>query len=238
MVSADFEDAASFLSNASSFTSISNATKLELYGLYKLLTTSRDPPNARPGIFDFTGRAKWDAWKSAGQTWQGKESEAEERYKEIAKNLGWTPGATTKPIVSKSQPEEPTAEELLARDDVEPFGEGGGLGAGISTLQDQTGETVDGNTLHGLALQGDITKLEEFLEQHPRLNLDELDEYGFTALHLACDRGNADIAKLLLVKGANVTVKDADGLSALELARETNNESIVRLLEKYTSPIS
>lgn len=143
------------------------------------MTASRDPPNARPGIFDFTGRAKWDAWKSAGQTWQGKESEAEERYKEMAKTLGWTPGATTsgKSSESTSRPEEPTAEELLARDDVEPLGEGGGLGAGISTLQSETEETVDGNTLHGLALQSDATKLEEFLEQHPQLNLDELDEY-------------------------------------------------------------
>nr|XP_020447816.1 acyl-CoA-binding protein-like isoform X2 [Monopterus albus] len=35
----------------------------ELYGLYKQATVG-DIDIERPGIFDFTGRAKWDAWNA------------------------------------------------------------------------------------------------------------------------------------------------------------------------------
>ncbi|XP_043965946.1 acyl-CoA-binding protein-like [Gambusia affinis] len=33
----------------------------ELYGLYKQATVG-DVNTERPGMFDFTGKAKWDAW--------------------------------------------------------------------------------------------------------------------------------------------------------------------------------
>ncbi len=38
-------------------------TLLELYGLYKQ-GTAGDVTGARPGMLDFRGRAKWDAWAS------------------------------------------------------------------------------------------------------------------------------------------------------------------------------
>jgi len=39
----------------------SNDNLLQLYALYKQATEG-DPKGARPGIFDLTGRAKYDAW--------------------------------------------------------------------------------------------------------------------------------------------------------------------------------
>lgn len=39
----------------------SNDTLLELYGLYKQ-ATSGDVSGSRPGMMDFKGRAKFDAW--------------------------------------------------------------------------------------------------------------------------------------------------------------------------------
>eukprot|EP00066_Takifugu_rubripes_P015214 XP_011604480.1 PREDICTED: acyl-CoA-binding protein [Takifugu rubripes] len=35
----------------------------ELYGLYKQVTVG-DVNTDRPGMFDFTGKAKWDAWNA------------------------------------------------------------------------------------------------------------------------------------------------------------------------------
>lgn len=42
--------------------SISNEEKLKLYGRYKQATLG-DVAGSKPGIFDQTGRAKWEAWE-------------------------------------------------------------------------------------------------------------------------------------------------------------------------------
>ena len=45
-----------------------NLTLLNLYALYKQ-ATSGDAAGERPGMTDFVGRAKWDAWSALkGQT--------------------------------------------------------------------------------------------------------------------------------------------------------------------------
>ena len=139
------------------------------------MTVAPSPTTSRPGLLDFAGRAKWDAWKSTGQTWRGREVDAEERYKTIAKSLGWTPGSSSTNDARQSS--ELTAEELLARDDLEPSGEGGGLGAGVSTLQSEVECATDESMFHRLALEGDAKALETFLNEHLSLNLDQFDDY-------------------------------------------------------------
>ncbi|KAJ8252786.1 hypothetical protein GJAV_G00205570 [Gymnothorax javanicus] len=42
-------------------TTPSDAEKLEIYSLYKQVTVG-DVNTDRPGMLDFTGKAKWDAW--------------------------------------------------------------------------------------------------------------------------------------------------------------------------------
>ena len=42
---------------------ITDDTKLKLYGLYKQVLVG-DINKPRPGMFDFKGGAKWDAWSS------------------------------------------------------------------------------------------------------------------------------------------------------------------------------
>lgn len=41
---------------------VEDVTLLELYGLYKQATVG-DINIPSPGMFDFRGKAKWDAWK-------------------------------------------------------------------------------------------------------------------------------------------------------------------------------
>merc|ERR1712023_598309 len=42
--------------------SVSNDDKLELYSLFKQANVG-DVNTSRPGMLDFTGKAKWDAWE-------------------------------------------------------------------------------------------------------------------------------------------------------------------------------
>jgi acyl-CoA-binding protein len=58
-LNAKFEDAQQRVKKLSS--APSNDRLLELYALYKQ-ATSGDVSGSRPGMMDFKGRAKWDAW--------------------------------------------------------------------------------------------------------------------------------------------------------------------------------
>ncbi|KAF6011035.1 hypothetical protein HII12_002628 [Brettanomyces bruxellensis] len=56
---------------------------LELYGLFKQATVG-DNTTERPGVFDFKGKYKWDAWKKLEGLSQ---EEAEKKYVEFADKL-------------------------------------------------------------------------------------------------------------------------------------------------------
>jgi len=225
--------AASYLSSASSLRKVDNNTKLELYGLYKYLTVSSAPSGSRPSIFDMTGRAKWDAWQVAGQTHQDRPSDAEKRYLEIAHKLGWEESAvqtSAEPALSNKGKEKATEDDIWDSDSERGSSGGGGGMVVVSSMRAPT--PVEDETLHGLALSGDVGKLETFIGSHSALDLNARDEYGYTALHLACDRGNTTTVQLLVRKGADVTIKDADGFTARELAEEAGREDIVKLFSQ------
>ncbi|KAJ3750528.1 ankyrin repeat-containing domain protein [Lentinula detonsa] len=221
-----FRDAASYLSNASSLAKVSNTVKLELYALFKWLTVSPQPNSARPSIFDMTGRAKWDAWNTAGKRFTNVK-DAENRYIEIANDLGWQPGAQQAP----PQSSETVDDEIWDSDSdssKDRGGSGGGMGVSVSSMA--TPETESDNTLHGLAITGDVGKLETLTALDPDVDINALDEFGYTPLHLACDRGNTEIVRFLLSKGADSSIKDSDGMTPLELAQTAGHEKIAQLL--------
>lgn len=58
---ADFEAAAALVKTFTK--SPSNDEKLVLYSLYKQATVG-DNTTAAPGMFDMTGKAKWNAWNT------------------------------------------------------------------------------------------------------------------------------------------------------------------------------
>ena len=59
MPSAEFEAAAARVKTLTELPS--NESLLELYALFKQATVG-DNNTEEPGFFDFTGKAKWDAW--------------------------------------------------------------------------------------------------------------------------------------------------------------------------------
>ncbi|RDB29264.1 Acyl-CoA-binding domain-containing protein 2 [Hypsizygus marmoreus] len=226
-----FTAAAAYLSTSPSLAKVSTAIQLELYGLFKCVTVSTVPSTSRPSIFDMTGRAKWDAWSTAGKT-HGSADDAEARYLEIARSLGWTEEfAEHQPI-----PEQ----ELSDTDDIwdddrhssKAGGSSGGMGGAVSAIPPPIEETDE--SLHGFAVSNDLSGLSLLLEEQSEVDIDVLDEFGYTALHLACDRGHLHVVRVLLSKGANPTIKDPDGLSALDLAQIAGHEEIHEYLRSFS----
>ncbi len=57
-----FEEAVNYIQTAEGDFKPSNEMKLEFYALYKQATEG-DVSGKRPGMMDFIGRAKYDAWE-------------------------------------------------------------------------------------------------------------------------------------------------------------------------------
>ncbi|KAJ7786214.1 ankyrin repeat-containing domain protein [Mycena metata] len=219
-----FDAAAAYLSNAS-VVNVSSALKLELYGLFKYVNVSSVPTTPRPSIFDFTGRAKWDAWAAAGNTYSSK-ADAESRYLEIARSLGWKEGA-----VAETAPSED--ENIWDSDDdtTKPSkgsGEPAGLGNSVSSMARPEAERDA--SLHGLAVSNQLQELVSLVQDEPSVDINARDDFGYTPLHLAADRGHLPIVEFLLQKGADRTLKDEDDLTAVELAQAAGHERIVHIL--------
>ncbi|KAF8304857.1 ankyrin, partial [Clavulina sp. PMI_390] len=198
----------------------------KIYGLYKFITVSPRPkPGTRPGIFDWTGAAKWDAWDATGKTFEPQgASAAQARYVEIARSLGWPGLAPT-----QSETKEPQANRT--DDDA-----GSGMGIRVSALE-RPEEAPPDNTIHGLAVDGNVEKLRALLSSGESVDVNSYDEFGYTPLHLACDRGHTAVVELLLASGAraDITTNDEDKLTARELAEVSGKDDIIRLLSTASS---
>ncbi|KAF9244607.1 hypothetical protein BU15DRAFT_85985 [Melanogaster broomeanus] len=228
-------EAAAYVSSASSPPKVSNTTKLELYGLYKCLTAAPLPHSPRPSLFEMTGRAKWDAWRNAGKTYAGRGPDAEKRYLEIARGLGWFPGAAAKDITQKEIPPGDVWDEDLGVSVSRSSGGGaGGLGTSVSAMALPQDDDDDGEaqTLHSLAIQGNANKVTQFLASNPLLDINQRDEFGYTALHLACDRGSLSVVEVLIENGTDALMKDPDDLTVVELAEIAGHSEICTFLRK------
>jgi len=123
-----------------------------------------------------TGRAKWDAWtsleKKRGFT---AAAQAEARYLELCKELGWAPDTAA---IYVTQTEEGKEGEIDwdAPDDLNlrPAGVGGMANA-VSVLQQEEDEPLDLSTLHGVVLAGDLRQLKAM--EKGQIDLNALDEF-------------------------------------------------------------
>ncbi|KAG9047917.1 hypothetical protein FS842_000532 [Serendipita sp. 407] len=213
--SQSFHDAASFVTSSSQLKNLSNNTKLELYALYKMITVSRHPNVTKPSIFDMTGRAKWDAWDKAGKEYsQVDTGTLQEKYLDRCKELGWVPSASTTTLNKQVEPTRVALQEenLDSIDWDAPDDQLGGqkrsdksMGKNVSVLQEEDVE-IDPKTPHGLAILGDEGRLETLL-QLGGVDINQRDEFGYTALHLAADRGNVGVVKLLIARGADPSIQ-------------------------------
>ncbi|KAG1757674.1 hypothetical protein EDB19DRAFT_55856 [Suillus lakei] len=231
------DEAASYLSSAPSLSKVSTTIKLELYGLFKYLKVAPKPQGSRPYIFDMTGRAKWDAWKAASDAYENNSHVAAQRYRAIAQELGWKPGST--PSSTPGERSEDAGANAGVWNDSTGSGSskssgggGGGMGTSVSLLVNPGPDLGEAQTLHGLAIAGDAKKLMAFLLVNPAVDINARDEFDYTALHLACDRGNLPVVQVLLSKGGDPLLKDPDDYTAAELAQVAGHQEIYDLLNK------
>ncbi|KAI5475650.1 hypothetical protein MNV49_001067 [Pseudohyphozyma bogoriensis] len=85
--------------------------------------------------------------------------------------------------------------------------------------------------LHDYAIDGEADKLAALLETaEERSKIDAVDGYGYTPLHLAADRGHLKVVEVLVKAGADTSIKEEEGMTALELAEEAGHVEIATLL--------
>jgi hypothetical protein len=76
---------------------------------------------------------------------------------------------------------------------------------------------------------GQIDQLRALLDNTPEL-IDQANDRGMTALMAAAHGGHAEVVKMLLERGADVTCRDDRGVSALDYAIRENKQEVARAL--------
>jgi len=210
-----FDAAAEFVqvrTTATGDTPLPDHVLLSLYGYYKQATEGSCTLK-KPGLLDFRGRVKYDAWKRLGDMSQ---EEAQAGYVALV----------TQHFGSDWQNKE--------------MGTTNVSGPVFSTLGNITGDdetqASDYPRIIGATQAGNSKDIVSILQDTP-LAVADRDSEGCTALHWAADKGYRDIASLLIDAGADVQAKDVDGLTPLDYAvmSEHNDDVFSRLLSCNTS---
>ena len=147
------------------------------------MTVSTTPTTSRPGIFDFAGRAKWEAWSSTGKTYTNRLVEAERRYLDIAQELGWKDGKGNEATVAATSTQASHAndndyEDIWDDDTQQTKKSGAGaMGNAVSTMVADNRAEQEVESLHNLARSGNVEGLKIFISGHSDADVNSKDEY-------------------------------------------------------------
>lgn len=78
---------------------------------------------------------------------------------------------------------------------------------------------------------GDLVKVKEYVAKLGSVNFVSLK--GETPLGAAVYNGNLEVAKFLVESGANISYKDFEGRSSLDIARQRGHDNIYQYLSAY-----
>lgn len=84
--------------------------------------------------------------------------------------------------------------------------------------------------LHEAALMGDVASVQTLLKFKADPNRREKQNSG-TPLHVACFQGQTEICRLLLRAGAQINLRDGEGLTPLFHARDQGHGELVKMLK-------
>ncbi|CAG8610658.1 13236_t:CDS:2 [Acaulospora morrowiae] len=228
---------------------ISNDVKLQLYGAYKVATIGAcNTP--RPSLLDFRGRAKWDAWNELGGI--SKEAAMNIYIEKVeAENVGWNKNSVDEDgsevndgddekEKSYSAPQDRWTyvstlsyenEDDLIGDDIFAHVKQGEYNE-VSKILD-SGE-VDINAkddqglspLHWACDRGHLEIVKLLIERGANVNL--LTSEDETPLHYACLSENIECARYLYRNNVDISIKDADGLTAFEHCGDEFKQLIIQ----------
>eukprot|EP01091_Cochliopodium_minus_P003118 TRINITY_DN1295_c0_g1_i1.p1 TRINITY_DN1295_c0_g1~~TRINITY_DN1295_c0_g1_i1.p1 ORF type:complete len:184 (-),score=41.98 TRINITY_DN1295_c0_g1_i1:104-655(-) len=85
--------------------------------------------------------------------------------------------------------------------------------------------------IHFASINGNAQIISLLLENGANIN--QQDVHLETPLHLACWKGKENVVRILLLNGANPKLKNADGHTALDVAKKYKNENCRILIKKY-----
>lgn len=105
-----------------------------------------------------------------------------------------------------------------------------GNSVNASRLLKLSAHAVHPDILHKGVLLGNTQLVADLLKAHA--NIDKQDWAGETPLHIAVGQGYVEIVKELVLRGADCTIADRTGTSAITLARLSNNKEIKEYLGK------
>jgi uncharacterized protein len=105
----------------------------------------------------------------------------------------------------------------------------------IAKLLLNAGAEIQPDALCRSATAGKIELAELLLEKGANVNesFANDDQYEATPLALASAAGHADLVKLFLSKGADPSLKDSEGKTALDVASAANHQQVVDLLKSH-----
>jgi len=89
--------------------------------------------------------------------------------------------------------------------------------------------------LYDVARNGNIQQVDEILKKDPDA-INRLSDRGITPFILACYRGNNEVAKYLMNKGANVRVCSPEGSAIYGIIFKNNSEMLAHILDSGFSP--
>lgn len=182
---------------------------LYLYGRFKYALEG--PCTApKPGMFNFEAKAKWESWKSQGNGEKSRDQCKQEYIDRLDKILvNWRQGFNA----DAAKPA--------------PSGNQGTFGVRISVMAGAPDGDSDNSpkTCFDLCKEGNLDKLKSSIT-----NVDEVDENGMTMLMWACDRGQLEIVRYLVERGADLNKQDSDGQTCLHYAVSCEHLDIVRFL--------
>ena len=174
---------------------------LQFYGLYKQATVG-DCDSKRPGLFQLTAKAKWDAWnqlkgiasKEAMEKYISLLSSTIPKWQEVSKKDAWVSVSAHMVPVENLVPDD----EKLISDFIK---------------------------------EGDLPSFKRHLKEAANEQLNELDQSGLGLIHWAADRNQVEILReLLLNPVVQVNLQDSDGQTALHYASSCGNKECLEVL--------
>ena len=90
------------------------------------------------------------------------------------------------------------------------------------------------HSLQSTKLQVRANRVSRVLIEHGA-NIDLQDNLGWSALMITCQKGQPKVCSLLLDEGANLSLKNIEGLTAFDIAMRSKNRDLFFLFSKLRS---